>query len=182
MQRLNYDFIEQFDECWVPDTAGEPSLAGVLSHPEKLPSLPTTYIGPLFRIQKPAEEVAPKHLLVVLSGPEPQRSILEELLLEQLKTYEGPVLIVRALPGGSEESVEAGNLTIINHLDANALEKAMQEASLDIWSSKYQLKTKTGEPVDKDINATYERVAKAIDELKEHCTFVKVLGSYPNSE
>ena len=25
----------------------------------------------------------------------------------------------------------------------------MQEASLDIWSSKYQLKTKTGEPVDK---------------------------------
>ena len=38
----------------------------------------------------------------------------------------------------------------------------MQEASLDIWSSKYQLKTKTGEPVDKDINATYERVAKAL--------------------
>ncbi|OZB14873.1 MAG: ribonucleoside-diphosphate reductase, adenosylcobalamin-dependent [Marinobacter sp. 34-60-7] len=43
----------------------------------------------------------------------------------------------------------------------------MQEASLDIWSSKYQLKTKTGEPVDKDINATYERVAKALAEVEK---------------
>jgi len=37
-----------------------------------------------------------------------------------------------------------------------------QDASLDIWASKYQLKTKTGEAVDKDITATYERVATAI--------------------
>lgn len=43
----------------------------------------------------------------------------------------------------------------------------MQEASLDIWNSKYQLKTKTGEPVDKDINATYERVAKALSEVED---------------
>ena len=42
----------------------------------------------------------------------------------------------------------------------------MQEASIDIWHSKYQLKTKTGEPVDKDINATYERVAKALAEVE----------------
>ena len=43
----------------------------------------------------------------------------------------------------------------------------MQEASLDIWNSKYQLKTKTGEAVDKDINATYERVAKALSEVEK---------------
>ncbi|MCL7944901.1 adenosylcobalamin-dependent ribonucleoside-diphosphate reductase [Marinobacter sp. ATCH36] len=42
----------------------------------------------------------------------------------------------------------------------------MQEASLDIWNSKYQLKTKTGEPVDKDIEATYERVATALSEVE----------------
>ncbi|RMF19841.1 MAG: adenosylcobalamin-dependent ribonucleoside-diphosphate reductase, partial [Gammaproteobacteria bacterium] len=38
----------------------------------------------------------------------------------------------------------------------------LQPASLDIWSSKYQLKTKSGEPVDKTINDTYERVARAL--------------------
>ncbi|WP_138437992.1 adenosylcobalamin-dependent ribonucleoside-diphosphate reductase [Marinobacter shengliensis] len=37
-----------------------------------------------------------------------------------------------------------------------------QDASIDIWSSKYQLKTKTGEAVDKSIDETYDRVAKAI--------------------
>lgn len=38
----------------------------------------------------------------------------------------------------------------------------MQEASLDIWNTKYQLKTKSGAAVDKDISATYERVAKEL--------------------
>lgn len=38
----------------------------------------------------------------------------------------------------------------------------MQDASLDIWSTKYQLKTKSGEAVDQDINETYARVAKAL--------------------
>ncbi|MFL1485094.1 adenosylcobalamin-dependent ribonucleoside-diphosphate reductase [Marinobacter sp. LN3S78] len=42
----------------------------------------------------------------------------------------------------------------------------MQDASLDIWNSKYQLKTKTGEPVDRDIQETYQRVAKALSEVE----------------
>ncbi|MBL1272401.1 MAG: adenosylcobalamin-dependent ribonucleoside-diphosphate reductase [Oceanospirillales bacterium] len=42
----------------------------------------------------------------------------------------------------------------------------MQETSLDIWTSKYQLKTKTGEAVDKDINATYHRVAVALSQVE----------------
>lgn len=42
----------------------------------------------------------------------------------------------------------------------------MQDTSLDIWTSKYQLKTKTGEAVDKDINATYHRVAVALSQVE----------------
>jgi len=38
----------------------------------------------------------------------------------------------------------------------------LQTASLDIWNTKYRLKTKDGEPVDQDIDATYQRVAKAL--------------------
>jgi len=37
-----------------------------------------------------------------------------------------------------------------------------QAASLDIWDTKYRLKTKDGKPLDKDIEATYARVAKAL--------------------
>ena len=42
----------------------------------------------------------------------------------------------------------------------------MQPASTDIWSTKYQLKTKNGEPVDATIQETYERVARALSEVE----------------
>jgi len=42
----------------------------------------------------------------------------------------------------------------------------MQPASLDIWDKKYRLKTKAGEPVDADIDGTYQRVAKALAEAE----------------
>ena len=39
---------------------------------------------------------------------------------------------------------------------------AMQPASWDIWDKKYRLKSKRGEPVDADIDHTYQRVARAL--------------------
>jgi ribonucleoside-diphosphate reductase alpha chain len=44
---------------------------------------------------------------------------------------------------------------------------ALQEASLNIWDTKYRLKTKAGDPVDRDIDGTYERVAKALAAVEE---------------
>ncbi len=43
----------------------------------------------------------------------------------------------------------------------------LQEASLDIWNTKYRLKTKDGTPVDQDIDATYRRVAKALAKIEK---------------
>ncbi|KZZ10876.1 ribonucleoside-diphosphate reductase, adenosylcobalamin-dependent [Oleiphilus sp. HI0130] len=42
----------------------------------------------------------------------------------------------------------------------------MQDASVDIWHTKYQLKTKSGEAVDKTIAETYERVARALSSVE----------------
>ena len=42
----------------------------------------------------------------------------------------------------------------------------IQDASLDIWDKKYRLKDKNEQPVDKDINATYMRVAKALSDVE----------------
>ena len=54
------------------------------------------------------------------------------------------------------KSVKASNDQII----------PMQEASLDIWDKKYRLKDKESNPVDSDVNATYERVAKALSDVE----------------
>ena len=49
----------------------------------------------------------------------------------------------------------------------------LQEASLNIWDTKYRLKTKAGQPVDASIESTYQRVARALaavesEEQQEH--------------
>ncbi len=49
----------------------------------------------------------------------------------------------------------------------------LQAASLDIWDTKYRLKTRSGEPVDQSMESTWERVAAALaavedEDRKEH--------------
>ncbi|MEQ1600218.1 MAG: adenosylcobalamin-dependent ribonucleoside-diphosphate reductase [Methylophilaceae bacterium] len=46
-------------------------------------------------------------------------------------------------------------------------EVPLQSVSLDIWDKKYCLKTKQGEHVDKTIDDTYQRVARALADVEE---------------
>jgi ribonucleoside-diphosphate reductase alpha chain len=48
-----------------------------------------------------------------------------------------------------------------------AIEIKLQSASDDIWDKKYRLKDKEGNPVDKTIDATYRRVARALADVEE---------------
>ncbi len=45
-------------------------------------------------------------------------------------------------------------------------EIAFQDASLDIWDSKYRLKAKNGEEIDRSIDETYQRVARALADVE----------------
>jgi hypothetical protein len=79
IQRWNYSYINKFSECWVPD-AKELPLAGELSHPVCLPKIPVHYAGWLSRFKKMEIKSESKFILIMLSGPEPQRSLLEKKL------------------------------------------------------------------------------------------------------
>jgi len=127
-QKINYHFINKFDECWVPDTKGNPNLAGKLSHPIQLPSIPVSYLGILSRFKKlPVEKKY--DLLILLSGPEPQRSIFENLLLQQLKEISGTIVLVRGLPS-EEKKLPLPNeqLIVHNHLPAEALNELILQS------------------------------------------------------
>ena len=66
------------------------------------------------------------------------------------------------------ESEHAGDSSTddqpINRQNAQTIE--LQPASLDIWDKKYRLKRKDSSAVDVDIDATYQRVAKALAEVE----------------
>lgn len=84
--------ISKYRECWVPDFEGERNLTGRLGHLDH-DRLRLKYMGPLSRFEKKETEIR-YDLMVLLSGPEPQRTLLEERLIGELRNYRGRVLFV----------------------------------------------------------------------------------------
>jgi hypothetical protein len=141
LQKWQYRYINRFTECWVPDAAemGQ-SLAGALSHPATLPRIPVHYLGPLSRMQvpvTPAKEVL-YDIVLLLSGPEPARSVFEKKVLAQLQNQERKILLVRGLPAatGSLPQLPA-NITVKNYLSASELNDALLKTELVICRSGY---------------------------------------------
>jgi UDP-N-acetylglucosamine transferase subunit ALG13 len=137
LQKWNYKFIDRFNECWVPDAEGENNLAGELSHPVKLPSIPVKYTGTLSRFQKRNIDEIKKHLLIILSGPEPQRTILENKIIDQVVNYPGTVTIVRGLPVEKNIIPSTNTIHFYNHLSSEELNNEAMKAEFIISRSGY---------------------------------------------
>ncbi len=115
--RCSQWFIRRFHSCWVPDFYDAENLSGDLSHMRTLPKV--RFVGPLSRFyaidvteeQSPLPDGFPEEfVLVILSGPEPQRSMLEKKLLRQFCASENPVVFVRGVAYNMSEG--------LFHLDA----------------------------------------------------------------
>ena len=137
LQRWNYRWLNQFTECWIPDSESNDNLAGDLSHPEKMPGTRVRYINPLTRFEKKPIAETKDNLIVILSGPEPQRGILEDKIIRELKNHYQPVTIVRGLPTGSSIIPSFGQIIFYNHLPADELNSAVQSAEFVISRSGY---------------------------------------------
>ena len=80
--KLHQRIIKRFDACFVPDVAGPINLSGKMGHPTD-GSIKPKYLGLLSRMQK--KEVPQKYqIMALLSGPEPQRRMLEDILMHGL--------------------------------------------------------------------------------------------------
>lgn len=136
VQRISYSYINRFTACWVPDIAEVPGAAGVLSHPEQLPAIPVHYLGLLARFTK--KDVPPVYdYCILLSGPEPQRSILEKKIVCELAGIPGKILLVRGLPGSKEILVLPEHIEVRNHLGTKELEEALQQSEYIVSRSGY---------------------------------------------
>lgn len=137
LRRINLRSIARFDRCWIPDDAEPPGLAGDLSHGRQLPPN-ARYIGPLSRME-PASAIPPREhyeVVCVISGPEPQRSLFEQQLTEQLQRIAGRHLMVLGKPDPPlDETI--GNVRRIGHLGGDALTGALLQARLIVSRTGY---------------------------------------------
>lgn len=147
LRKVNLRHIARFDRCWVMDLPEAPGLAGDLSHGD-LPGN-ARYIGVLSRMRRNAgtsgsrkdrTEDVPQHKVVaVISGPEPQRTLLERELLAQLQRLDGKHVLVRGVPQLAHETGEEhiGNVRVLPHASASALSQLLQSAQLVVSRSGY---------------------------------------------
>lgn len=133
--KLHQIIISKFDECWVPDHKGDKNLSGELGH-SKFDKIKLKYIGPLSRLSK--QTTRKKYdLLVLLSGPEPQRTILEEILWNEIQRYQGKVLFVRGKLKDKQIHQTFENIDTFNFFTSEDLEKAINESELILCRSGY---------------------------------------------
>jgi len=122
---------QKFTYCWVPDYLGAENLAGKLSHPLKLP-INSRFIGVLSRFQDfKADTNSPKwDMVVVASGPSPQREIFIDLIVVIAKRTNLKTLIVKGNPVEGVNIYEDNGIFYAGHLTDNDFANA-------ILSSKY---------------------------------------------
>jgi uncharacterized protein (TIGR00661 family) len=126
--------LHKFNYIWVPDTEGSP-LSGSLSHQVKLPGL--RFIGPLSRFERiPDQANSGYDLVAVLSGPEPQRSFLEKILISQLPACGLTCLLVRGVINEDGISTQHG-LTVMDFMPTNDLNRELCQASVVVARSGY---------------------------------------------
>lgn len=133
--KLHLRIIKKFNECWVPDSKSVPNLSGKLGH-LKSNNINIKYIGPLSRFTK-KESPIKNNLMVLLSGPEPQRSFLEEKLLKELESFSGSILFVRGVIEEHTTIDTKNNMTIYNFMTSDLLEKSLNESEYIISRSGY---------------------------------------------
>ncbi|MBS1682695.1 MAG: glycosyltransferase [Bacteroidetes bacterium] len=123
----NWKQIKKFTECWVPDFPN-----GITQPMSELKNVKAKFIGMLSRFEK-MNPLKKYDLLILLSGPEPQRSIFETIIKEQLADTNFRFFLVRGKPSEASQGTENES----NHLSAKELNELIESSSLVISRPGY---------------------------------------------
>jgi len=131
------NFMEKFDEIWVPDFPDH-ALSGELSQPLEALSAPIIFIGPQSRFKKTTTIEKDFKFLSIISGPEPHRSIINNALNEHLKQVDAPCSMVLGHPQPDKNNFKKEeNLSIWSDLSSGDLENLIDRSEIIICRSGY---------------------------------------------
>jgi hypothetical protein len=135
---FNRTAINRFSECWIPDSTpskGTGYCGNLSIHTEEV-NVPIKYIGILSRfslvIEERVEEVP--ELLVLISGPEKQRTIFETRVISAIENYPQPIryMLIRGLPTSTETIPNA-----LNHCKSSLLKTLIKQSKYILCRSGY---------------------------------------------
>jgi uncharacterized protein (TIGR00661 family) len=133
--KLHQYIIKKYSDCWIPDFEKKPNLSGKLGHLDKA-NFNIKYIGPLSRMQK--KEIPKQYdLMIILSGPEPQRSLLEEKLKKEILQYKGIVVFIKGIIEKEHKKEQIDHVTYYNFMNSRQLEQTFNESERVLCRSGY---------------------------------------------
>ena len=134
IQKINYFFINKFNMCWIMDDEKQ-NLAGKLSKPYRLPNN-YKYMGLHSRLELTKKEKKYK-LCFILTGPEPQRTSFEKIVMKSIKEREEKIVIILGKTEGERRVTTTNNLTTISSSNTSETNKYIAESELIISRSGY---------------------------------------------
>ena len=138
---LHRKIIRRYSLCFIPDLPGEPNLTGRLSHGLKLPDN-VRFIGILSRFSGGDQSHNfPEHktgiITVILSGPEPQRGILEKKLTDILKKRGQGAVILGGKPHENIRTEVSGNIIYYSHTSRREMQEIISGSDMIIARAGY---------------------------------------------
>lgn len=132
---LHRFFMKKFKQIWVPDFEKAPFVSGKMGHLKKT-TLAIRYLGILSRFEK---EILPikTSVLVLVSGPEPQRSLFENKMMQSFLNTNESVILVRGVVENEPTKVVKNNLLIYNFMTTHELQTAINSSKMVVCRSGY---------------------------------------------
>lgn len=128
--------ISKFTECWIPDYEFAPNLSFSLGHSSDEITLKTKYIGILSRFQTETTSIT-TDLLIILSGPEPQRSMLQKILIDEVQKFDGNIIFVSGKVEAKQTITDQANVTFYNFMTSAQLQQTINQSRIILCRSGY---------------------------------------------
>jgi hypothetical protein len=134
----NRNLHERYDRIIVPDNPPGPlSLAGRLSTPETDVARERVFFSGILSDTRQIACTQDLDYLIVLSGPEPQRTALENLISREIGSLDGHGVIIQGNPQKKTKPVTEGNWTSISYAPSELKIELMNRAQCVICRSGY---------------------------------------------
>jgi UDP:flavonoid glycosyltransferase YjiC (YdhE family) len=131
--------IAKYNHCLIPDLPGNINLSGDLSHNLRLPAN-VRYTGIISRFETTDHNTGNfnfPHNTIILSGPEPQRSIFRRKILQALKDSEITTVVLEGRPDKDLSGRKDGNFLFFPHLPASEMKELLITSKFIVSRSGY---------------------------------------------
>jgi hypothetical protein len=126
---------QKFDQLWILDRDGNQSLSGELGHSYNYEKIQYIGISSRFTFQKTEKKNI--DFCFLLSGPEPQRTLFEKVLLNYNWPEKYKYHLIRGLLDSGNVLNTGYNWTIYNHLSTKELQRVLCSSKKIVCRSGY---------------------------------------------